>query len=136
MDDESSVRARGRPRSNICWALAIALIVGVALTVAGALVHSEERRTCNEGNNGCVNYDVHGWPWEWRSDGPNWVLERQIQNSDPNFFSMNEGGLAPGVFIFIALMWFFAITAAEAAVGLSIWTVRSLLSIRSRASPA
>jgi hypothetical protein len=121
VDDEMTYRARGGLPAVIGWALALALIIGITATVVGAILHSEERRTCNEGSNGCVDYQEHGWPWAWRSGAPDWVIERQIQNTDSRFFSFNDSGLAPGMFLFILTCWFFVIVIGEVILALITW---------------
>jgi hypothetical protein len=67
---------------------------------------------------------------------PDELLESHIQNSDRNFFSLNEHGFSLGWFLFTATVWFTIALTAEAALALTGWGVSRLLVKRKRSSRA
>ncbi len=94
------------PREKrLLWAVAAALAIGAAATSAGALLHHADRRSCVEGNNDCVEYQEHGWPWQWRSTAPQSVIDRNLENSDCGMFCIDRSGWSLGVFLFTSVTW-------------------------------
>jgi len=54
-------------------------------------------------------------------------LDRQIQNSDGGFFSINEDGYSVGWLLSTVSVWFTIALALEAVAGLTAWVVSRLL---------
>ena len=116
-----------RIEKAILPAVAIALVVAIAATVASGIIHRERRITCGEGMEDCISYHNYGWPWQWRTSMPDDRLDRQIQNSDGGFFSINEDGYSVGWLLSTVSVWFTIALALEAVAGLTAWVVSRLL---------
>jgi hypothetical protein len=116
----------------LLWAVAVALAIGVAATGASAIFHSVERRTCVEGNNDCAAYHNYGWPWEWASSAPDWVIQRTLENSECGSFCYNEEGYSGGIFLFTTAMWTLAALVAEGLLAVIAYGVVRLLVRRER----
>jgi hypothetical protein len=117
---------------RLLWAVAVALAIGVAATGAGALLHREEGRSCGEGGRDCVYYDYYGWPWEWGTSAPDWVIQRTLENSECGSFCYNEEGYSGGIFLFTTAMWTLAALVAEGLFAVIAYGVGRLLVRRER----
>jgi hypothetical protein len=111
----------------VLGALALALAVGIVATVAGGVLHGNRRISCGEGNDDCIAYHNYGWPWEWRTSMPDERLDRLIDNSDRNFFSVNEDGYSTGWFLSNLIAWFAVALTAKVLIVLIGWGVSRLL---------
>lgn len=121
---------------KLLWAVLTALAIGVAATSAGALFHRVEQRTCVEGNNDCAAYHDYGWPWEWAASAPDWVIQRNLENSECGPFCYNEEGYSGGIFLFTTAMWTLTALVAKGIVAVIAYGVGRVLFRRKRVTSA
>jgi hypothetical protein len=102
-------------------AVVLAVAIGVAATIVGALVHTETRHA-----EGPDQYHLYGWPWDWRTDASTELIRVQRSNSDN--YRYNDSGFALNVFLFTAAMWSVVALATQgiiAVIGLRLWRLVS-----------
>ena len=98
-------------------AVVIALIIGLAATVAGGVV-VRDHSWCDCTSNPNVYYGMYGWPFEWRTNAPYWMIK--ATEADGGVWGYNREGFSFGRFALVSLMFTTPIVAVESA-GFAMW---------------
>jgi len=107
--------------------------VAVVATILGALLH-ESLAVTDCSPNPCVQYRDYGWPWEWKTNTPSWLIEET--EMDRGVFGFNEEGYSFGILLFTATMWFVVALIMEGVLALIGWGAWRFLVVLKSFSPA
>jgi hypothetical protein len=125
----------------IIGGLALAVAIALGATITGGLAHQEQATSCpGEGGSDCTNYHVYGWPWAWRNDAPDRLIDlwRERETSlgeETDMWDLYHGRFSLGWLLFTFLVWFLVVLLIEAGTAAISWVVSRLIVTRKRPSP-